>query len=91
MTDLITEFPHLQPSLHRVWRVSTLKGSTMSQHQAILQLLSLGQESFEDEIWRLVSVQVYIFVVKFTSISYPIFKIRSKSQIFHVRVLAFNI
>ena len=30
--------------------------STMSQHRAISQLLSLGQESFEDEIRRLVSI-----------------------------------
>ena len=33
----------------------------MSQHRAISQLLSLGQESFEDEIRRLVSILIYIF------------------------------
>ena len=42
----------------------------MSQHWAISQLLSLGQESFEDEIWRLVSILVYDFTIKLTSISY---------------------
>ena len=52
----------------------------MSQHRAISQLLSLGQESFEDEIWRLVSVWIYICVVRLTSFFYPILKIRSKSQ-----------
>ena len=33
----------------------------MSQHRAISQLLSLGQESFEDEIRRLVSILIYNF------------------------------
>ena len=63
----------------------------MSQHWAISQLLSLGQESFEDEIRRLVSILIYDFAINLTSISYPNLKIRSKSQIFHVRILAFNI
>ena len=63
----------------------------MSQHWAISQLLSLGQESFRDEIRRLVSILVYNFAIKLTSIFYPNLKIRSKSQIFHIRVLAFSI
>ena len=36
---------------------------TMSQYRAISQLLSLGQESSEDEIRRLVSVLIYNFSI----------------------------
>ena len=35
----------------------------MSQYRAISQLLSLGQESFEDEIRCLVSILIYNFSI----------------------------
>ena len=63
----------------------------MSQHRAISQLLSLGQESFEDEIRRLVSILIYNFSIALTLLPSNFLKNRSKSQIFCVRVLVFNI
>ena len=43
----------------------------MSQHRAISQLLSLGQESFEDEIQRLVSIFDLQFFYCIVIISIP--------------------
>ena len=65
----------------------------MSQHRAISQLLSLGQESFEDEIRRLVSILIYNFSIALSLFlsNFFFFSNRSKSQIFCVRVLVFNI
>ena len=54
----------------------------MSQHRAISQLLSLGQESFEDEIWRLVSIKIYIFSSILTLFPSNFFKINLNLKYF---------
>ena len=50
-------------SLKRVDVFQLSRNLTMSQYRAISQLLSLGQESFEDEIRRLVSILIYNFSI----------------------------